>query len=243
MKILYFFVIFLATNLFSIDEKPQARAVIHSFDKTILSSEIGGRIIFMQKNNGDYFEKNEVLVKIDCSIYLAEKDKIRVKRDLSKIKYEKTKQLSQYNSVGQFEVKTAELELQEQELELKIATINTERCEVKAPFNGRIVEKFVSKYQNIKPQEELYEIINTNSLEIRTVVPAKWLSWLKIGDEITINIDELNLNIKTNILQIDSVVDPKSQTVNVRAKIENQNSNIITGMSGTVTFYTSNFKR
>ena len=236
MKFFYLLSIILITNLLSAEEKLQSRAVIHSFDRTILSSEIGGKIVFMQKNNGDYFEKNEILVKIDCDIYSAQRDKIRVKRDLLKTKYDKTKQLSTLNSVGQFEVKTAELELQEQEIELKIASMNVERCDIKAPFSGRVVEKIASKYQNIKPQEELFEIISTNSLEIRTVVPAKWLSWLKIGDEISVNIDELNVDIKTKILQIDSVVDPKSQTVNLRAKIENPNNNIIAGMSGTVTF-------
>jgi membrane fusion protein, multidrug efflux system len=236
MKFFYLLSIILITNLLSAEEKLQSRAVIHSFDRTILSSEIGGKIVFMQKNNGDYFEKNEILVKIDCDIYSAQRDKIRVKRDLLKTKYDKTKQLSTLNSVGQFEVKTAELELQEQEIELKIASMNVERCDIKAPFSGRVVEKIASKYQNIKPQEELFEIISTNSLEIRTVVPAKWLSWLKIGDEISVNIDELNVDIKTKILQIDSVVDPKSQTVNLRAKIENPNNNIIVGMSGTVTF-------
>ena len=236
MKFFYLLSIILITNLLSAEEKLQSRAVIHSFDRTILSSEIGGKIVFMQKNNGDYFEKNEILVKIDCDIYSAQRDKIRVKRDLLKTKYDKTKQLSTLNSVGQFEVKTAELELQEQEIELKIASMNVERCDIKAPFSGRVVEKIASKYKNIKPQEELFEIISTNSLEIRTVVPAKWLSWLKIGDEISVNIDELNVDIKTKILQIDSVVDPKSQTVNLRAKIENPNNNIIAGMSGTVTF-------
>lgn len=235
MKSFYLILFILVTNLFSLDDNFQSRAVIHSFDRTILSSEIGGKIVFIQKDNGDYFDKNETLVKIDCNIYMVEKDKIKVKRDLLKVKYDKTKHLGTFKSVGEFEVKTSELELQEQELELKIATMNVERCEIKAPFSGRIVQKIANKHQNIKPQEELLEIISNNSLEIRTVVPAKWLSWLKVGEEININIDELNLDIKSKILQIDSVVDPKSQTVNLRAKIDNTN-NIIAGMSGTVTF-------
>lgn len=234
MKFFYLSLLFFGMGLFA-DDSFQSRAVIHSFDRTILSSEIGGKIVFIQKNNGDVFEKNETLAKIDCDIYIAEKDKIKVKRDLLQIKYDKSKHLNTLNSVGQFEVKTSELELQEQELELKIATINVNRCEIRAPFSGRIVDKKASKFQNIKPQEELFEIINNDSLEIRTVVPAKWLSWLKVGQEITINIDELDINLKSKILQIDSVVDPKSQTVNLRAKIENT-SNIIAGMSATVSF-------
>lgn len=239
MKNFYLSFLFIGVTLLANNDF-QSRAVIQSFERTVLSSEIGGKIVFMQKGNGDYFQKNETLVKIDCDIYIAEKDKIKVKRNLSKVKYDKTKQLSAFNSVGQYEVKTAELELQEQELELKIASMNVNRCEIKAPFSGRVVEKIANKYQNIKPQEELFEIISNNSLEIRTVVPAKWLSWLKVGDEINVNIDELNIDVKSKILQIDSVVDPKSQTINLRAKIENT-QNIIAGMSGTVTFI-SEFK-
>lgn len=219
------------------NENLQARAVIHSLDRTTISSEIAGEILFMPKNNGDYFEKNETLVKIDCNIYTAQRDKIKATRDLARVKLEKTKHLNSFNSAGQFDVRTAEFELQEQESELKVASINADRCDVKAPFSGRIVEKKANKYQNIKPQEELYEIVNNNALEIRTVVPAIWLSWLKVGEEINMNIDELNVNIKSKIMQIDSVVDPKSQTVNIRAKIENS-QNIMAGMSGTITFPT-----
>ena len=81
------FLMILTSNLFSNDETFQSRAVVNSFDRTILSSEIGGKIIFMQKNNGDHFIKNDILIKIDCSIYTAELDKIKVKRKLTKVKY------------------------------------------------------------------------------------------------------------------------------------------------------------
>lgn len=235
MKKIYLPFLFLTVSLLSAEDNFQSRAVIHSLERTILSSEIAGKIIFIPKSNGDYFEKNEILAKIDCDIYTAERDKNRVKKDLQKVKYDKMVHLNSFNSAGQLEVKTAELELQEQELELKIASMNVNRCEVKAPFTGRIVEKKANQYQNIKPQEELFEIVNNNAIEIKTVVPAQWLSWLKVGQEININIDELNIDVKSKILQIDSVVDPKSQTINLRAKIEN-NQKIIAGMSGTLTF-------
>lgn len=232
-KALFTLSILCSQLLFS--EDFQARAIVESNDRTILSSEIGGTILTIDKNSGDYFKKNEILVKIDCNIYKAEREKIRVKKELARVKLNKNLQLKKFNSVGQFDVETSRLELRQEELDYKIANINVDRCEIKAPFEGRVVQRVANKYQTVKPQEQLLEIVNSKSLEIKSVVPATWLRWLKINDEIVFKIDEINKEVKTKILQIDSVVDPKSQTINIRAKIEDS-ENIIAGMSGTVYF-------
>jgi RND family efflux transporter MFP subunit len=218
---------------------PQARAVIESLDRTILSSEIGGKVVLLSKSNGDSFQRDEVLLKIECDAYESQRDKTEAKRDLAKIKLEKNLQLEKYNSVGKFDVEVAKLELKEQELELKLAQLNVKRCEIKAPYAGRVVQKAVNTYQNVKPQEQLLEIVNSNALEVKTVVPATWLQWIRVGQKAKMDIDELDKSVTVEIIQIDSVVDPNSQTVMLRAKIDQPIENIIAGMSGTVyfTFY------
>lgn len=234
MKKISIALILLSSVLFS-NETPQARGVIQSNDRTILSSELGGTITSISKNSGDYFKKGELLIKLDCSIYKAEMEKIAVKKNLAKVKLDKNIQLQRLNSVGVFDVEMSKLELREQEIAYKIANINTNRCEIKAPFTGRVVQKIANKYQNVKPQDQLIEIVSSESLEIKSVVPATWLSWLKVGQDMVFKVDEVNKEIKTKVLQIDSVVDSKSQTINIRAKIEKV-EDVIVGMSGTAYF-------
>lgn len=234
MKKISIALILLSSVLFS-NETPQARGVIQSNDRTILSSELGGTITSIPKNSGDYFKKGELLIKLDCSIYRAEMEKIAVKKNLAKVKLDKNIQLQRLNSVGAFDVEMSKLELREQEIAYKIANINTNRCEIKAPYSGRVVQKIANKYQNVKPQDQLIEIVSSESLEIKSVVPATWLSWLKVGQDMVFKVDEVNKEIKTKVLQIDSVVDPKSQTINIRAKIEGV-EDVIVGMSGTAYF-------
>lgn len=238
MKRLATTLIFISTTLLA-QEYNQARAVIESENRTILSSEIGGNISSISKNNGDYFKRGETLVTIDCDIYKAQRDKIGTKVGLAEIKLKKSLELAKYNSVGQFDVKTSELELKEQQLDYKIASINVNRCNIKAPYSGRVVQRIVNKYQNVKPQDELIEIVSNNSLEIKSVVPATWLTWINVGDELLLKVDEINLEIKTKIFQIDPVIDPKSQTINIRAKI-NDDKKIMAGMSGTLYFTQKN---
>ncbi|WP_442765339.1 efflux RND transporter periplasmic adaptor subunit [Sulfurospirillum cavolei] len=110
-----------------------------------------------------------------------------------------------------------------------IAAINVSRCEINAPFDGKIASKKVSKYQSIKPQDELFEIVGLDNLEARVVVPSSWLVWLKRGMEFGLSVDETKTTLKAQIVQIDSVVDPTSQSITIRAKLIKPFENIFPG--------------
>lgn len=222
------------------NESFSARAVIVSLDRTILSSEIAGKIVDFSKNEGDSFKKNDTLIKIDCSIYRAQKRKIEVEKEISKLELEKNKKLDSYGSIGTYEIKISQENYNKQKAESEIASINVSRCDIKAPFDGKIALKKVSKYQSIKPQDELLEIVSLNNLEARVVVPSSWLVWLKKDMEFELNIDETKTTVKAKVQQIDAIVDPTSQTISIRAKLLKPFENIIPGMSATANFYQQN---
>lgn len=222
------------------NESVTARAVIVSLDRTILSSEIAGEIISLSKFEGDSFIKGESLIKIDCSVYKAQKRKIDVEKEIARLELEKNKKLDTYGSVGVFEIQISQENLNKQKAESDIAAINISRCDIKAPFDGKIASKKVSKHQNIKPQDELLEIVGIDNLEAKVVVPSSWLVWLKKGIEFDLSIDETKTMIKAQVIQIDSIVDPTSQSISIRAKLVKPFENIIPGMTATANFYQQN---
>ena len=219
------------------NENSTARAVIVSLDRTVLSSEIAGEIVELSKFEGDSFKKGDTLIKIDCSIYRAQKRKIDVEKEIARLQVEKNKKLDTYGSIGTFEIQISEENYNKQKAESDIAAINISRCDIQAPFDGKIATRKVSKHQNIKPQDELLEIVGLDNLEAKVVVPSSWLVWLKKGMEFNLSIDETQKVVKAQIVQIDSVVDPTSQTISIRAKLIKPFENIIPGMSATATFY------
>ncbi len=214
-----------------------ARAVILSVDRTILSSEIAGEIIELSKSEGDSFKKGDTLIKIDCSVYKAQKRKIEVEKEISKLQLEKNKKLDTFGSIGTFEIQISQENYNKQQAENDIAAINVSRCSIQAPFDGRVASKKVSKHQSIKPQDELLEIVSSDNLEAKVVVPSSWLIWLKRGMEFDLMIDETKTKIKAQVVQLDSVVDPTSQSLSIRAKLIKPFENIIPGMSATAIFY------
>ena len=221
-------------------ESQTARAVIVSLDRTVLSSEIAGEIVDLSKFEGDSFKKGESLIKIDCSVYKAQKRKIDVEKEIARLELEKNKKLDTFGSIGTFEIQISQENLNKQKAESDIAAINISRCDIQAPFDGRIASKKVSKHQSIKPQEELLEIVGVDNLEAKVVVPSSWLIWLKKGIEFDLSIDETQTTVKAQIVQIDSIVDPTSQSISIRAKLVEPFENIIPGMSATATFYQQN---
>lgn len=234
-KILLVFSLFALSSLsYSYAAEYEARAIIESIDQTTLSSQIAGQIIELPKNDGDYFKKDEILIKIDCDIYEAQMNKAKVISELAKIKYDKNKDLEKLNSVGKFDVETSKLEYEKEYIEYQIAKLNVDRCEIKAPYEGRVVLRKASRFQTIKPQDELMQIINSNSYEIRVISPSSWLAWLRVGQTFKVYVDELKQNVNATVKQLDSVVDPRSQTISFRASINSKD--VLAGMSATARF-------
>lgn len=230
--------VLLASYLYA--EDFSARAVIISLDRTVLSSEIAGEIIELSKYEGDSFKKGDSLIKIDCAVYSAQKRKIEVEKEISRLEHEKNKKLDTFGSIGTFEIQISQENFNKQKAESDIASINVSRCNIQAPFDGRVASKKVSKYQSVKPQDELLEIVSLDNLEARVVVPSSWLVWLKKGMYFDLNIDETKTTIKAQVVQIDSIVDPTSQSISLRAKLLKPYDNIIPGMSATANFYQKN---
>ena len=231
--------VLIASSLYA-SQDFQSRAVIVSLDRTILSSEIAGEITELSKFEGDSFKKGEPLIKIDCSIYKAQKRKIDVEKEIARLELEKNKKLDTFGSIGTFDIQISQENFNKQKAESDIAAINISRCDILAPFDGKIASKKVSKHQNIKPQDELLEIVGVDNLEARISVPSSWLSWLKKGIELDLSIDETKTIVKAQVVQWDSVVDSTSQSITVRAKLLKPYDNIIPGMSATATFYQQN---
>ena len=90
------------------NEDLTARAVIVSLDRTILSSEIAGEIVELSKHEGDSFKKGETLIKLDCSIYQAQKRKIEVEKEIARLELEKNKKLDTFGSIGTFEIQISQ---------------------------------------------------------------------------------------------------------------------------------------
>ena len=217
-------------------EVRESRALVVASQEAILSSELAARIENIALKEMQRFKKGDLLIQFDCSLYEAQKDVVSANANSALIKLKSDEQMLQMRSIGKYELELSISEYEKAKSELRIAELNVERCQIKAPFDGAVEEVVVNTFETIQPQVELMKIIQTEVLELEMVVSSEWISWLKIGHPIKVYIDEIQKEFNATVSGIGANVDPVSQTIQLKGTITDASPALLAGMSGRVLF-------
>jgi RND family efflux transporter MFP subunit len=203
---------------------------------TVLSSQINGKITSFKVKEGDYFNKSEILVRLDCSIQWARLAKAKAELEAAQDILKSQKKLRSYSSGSELELKRAEHNVKKAKADVRISNVAASMCKVKAPYSGYVVDKKADNYQSVSSGQELLEIIDTNVPEIHIIAPSSWLAWVEIGDTFRIKISENQEVYKAKIVKIAKKIDPASQTVKLYGNFLGAPENLVSGMSGKASF-------
>lgn len=168
-----------------------------------IAPEVTGKIvhIYPRLKVGESIPKNEILFKIDAKDYLTlyntSKERLKILNrsyDLAKKEYNRFRTLLENNNVvSPSRVEAAEkamLSVADQTSQvsqaLETAKINLERCEVRAPFNGRIKAVSVEKDQYVSPGQSIVTLVDDSVLEIQVPIDSRDArKWLRFSDNKT----------------------------------------------------------
>jgi len=214
----------------------EARAVIKTPQRATLSAELVAKVIGLPKSPGEVFRQGDLLVQLDCRLFEAQTDKVQAERRAIQLKLQNAITLNRLNAIGQLEVDMAQAELDKVEAELRMTELNVERCQIHAPYDGKVVQWLVKSYEIANQNQTLIEVVGTKQLEAEMIVPANWVNWLRVGKQVNLIIEELNQVLPTRISYIGAVIDPVSQTLVLRSLITKPPAGLLPGMSVTAQF-------
>ena len=218
------------------EEAKEARALVTATEKVSISSELAARVENINFLLGDPFEKGDVLISFDCKIYKAQKEVIQANYDSANIQLKNDKELLEMRSIGKLQYQLSESALKKAKAELNIAKLNVDRCEIVAPYNGKVMDVYTSIFSTIEQRQPLMDIVGDGLLEAEIVVPSNWLRWLKKGHEVKIVFDETGETLDAKVISLGATVDAVSQTIELKAQFNEKYESLIPGMSGIVKF-------
>ena len=214
-------------------EKQTFRVVLAPRDIAVLSSRVHSVVNSISKRMGQSFDKNEVLVQMDDSIYKAEKKRSEaiLEKGLAKLKAQE--ELFSDNVASTFELKEAQAEVATAEAELATAELNLQACRIKAPYTGRIVRIIIHEHEIVQPGQELVEVVDDKVLLAKLLIPSTYFNQLSLGQELQIHVSETGVDVPAYVSHIGSVIDPASSMIQIYAEVKNDNGELRAGMIGT----------
>lgn len=236
-------ILLMVTFLFSLTATAQEgtldgriRVQLTPFQQTTLSSEIPANISKLPLRDGETFREGQQLIEFDCSLLNAQLNKAEASAEGARQALKVSKRLAELNSISSLEVDQATARVKETEAETEAMRVNVSKCGLKAPYTGRIAKLHVDAFQYVTPGKPLMDILDTSRLEVRLIVPSRWLSWLKPGNRFAVQIEELGRTYQARIVRIGARIDPLSQSIPVTAEVDGVHSELLPGMSGWASF-------
>ena len=212
------------------------RALLVPVQEATLSSRINGCIVALPVEEGDRFQKGDLLVEFDCAILKAELQKARMDLEAANETHEAQLHLQKFGSGSEVEVAIASARRKRASAEVLVTETTVGMCVIEAPFSGRVVKRKANPYENVSSDVPILEILDDTQLKLHLLVPSHWLSWLKKGHELSLRIDETGKQYKATVTSLGAKVNPVNQTLEVAAAVNGSHAELLAGMSGTAIF-------
>jgi len=199
---------------------------------------VPGRVAHVLVAEGDVVHEGQVLAELESSqlqdqVRQAEAAVAQTKANLenAKITAQRNEGLLQRGIAARKEVEDARTQvavndaaLRQAEASLSVSKIQLSRAEIRAPFAGTVVRRFVGVGDQVDgtAAQPVVEVANVDSLELLGTVPASRLNSIKVGEDFNFQTDAVQgTTFKASVAAILPAVDPTTNNGTVRIRIPN----------------------
>ncbi len=110
-----------------------------------MRTEIGGIVREIYFDEGQEVKAGQLLLKIDDAELRAQAAQVEARYNLAKLNVERSDNLSQSRTIAQSEADRARSEFAAAEAELSLIRLRLEKTEIKAPFDGVVGSRSISR--------------------------------------------------------------------------------------------------
>jgi RND family efflux transporter MFP subunit len=199
---------------------------------TTLASELPARVKQVSVRDGDSFRSGQLLVSLDCTVQVAQLEKARAALNAAEYTNKANQQLLAMKSIGDLESQLSGAEVVKARAEVAVLAATIAKCDIKAPFSGRVATQKVRDHEYVQIAQPLLEIIDSSKLELEFIVPSVWLAWLKPGITFQVRIDETGKEYPARVTRLGARVDAVSQSIKVTGEFASAFPELLAGMSG-----------
>lgn len=183
-------------------------------------SEAMRQVKELRVEEGDRVRRGDLLLRLQDDEQRSALAKVKSQLEKAEREYERQKRLHAQELISEQVYNDATYELEQ----LRISYADAEReltyTEVRAPISGTVTQRLVNLGDQVQIGQQLFDLVDFDSIVARIYVPEKHLHELRPGLEARIGSQALATGVYSGrVERISPVVDPKSGTVKVTVEI------------------------
>jgi len=193
-----------------------ATANLVAEDQVKVLAEAEGRVERLQVEEGDLVTKGQVLAVLVQDEAKIAKSKVELKASNARAALERAKDTHDQGLISAETYDTLEMEYEFARQEVAEAEWRLAKTVIRAPFSGRVTERFITLGQHLRPGDELFTVADYDPLIARIYLPERDVMELEEGREVRITLAaNAEFSFTGRVRQIAPVVDTATGTVKV----------------------------
>lgn len=197
----------------------QTQGSVEAEDNIMLSAKSAGIVNTVYVTEGQQVSKGQVLIQLDNAVIRQNIEVMKSQLDLANIIYNRQKNLWD-QKIGT-EVQYLQAKSNKENLEKQVASLQeqSDMSKITSPINGAVDEMIAKIGENLAPGMPAVRVINSSNLKLKANISESYVTSIKKGNKVLINIPELNKELDAQVSFVGKNIDPLSRTFIVEIKL------------------------
>jgi membrane fusion protein (multidrug efflux system) len=200
-------------------------------ESVIIRPEIDGRIVALHFQEGQAVAAGARLVSIDSTEYEAQANAQRADLKTEEQRLARTKDLYEQKFISKDALDVQVGNVARLKAHVDEAESRTAKTIIRAPFAGILGLRQVSPGAYVKAGNDIVRLENVSSIKVDFRIPENYLSKIRPNQEIAVKLDAYpGEEFKGRVYAVEPVVDERTRTIAMRARIPNNRFKLKPGM-------------
>ena len=201
----------------------ETNGVLEAENEVDIVARVSGPIVDLRVEEGMTVEEGQLLARLDELEYRAQLEINRVALEEAKLAYERAEALQRERLISAEEYQQALSNYDIARAQLEASRIQLDYAEIRAPFDGLIINRYVHFAEQVSANTPLFRISDFDPLLCPIQVPERELPQLRVGQNAYLTVEAWSdERFDAAVLRISPVVNAETGTIKVTLEVDHQ---------------------
>ncbi len=205
--------------------------------RAVLAAEVPGRVEAMRVDIGDDVRRGTSIASIDRRTLAQQVAEAEAFHRRASEEAKRAETLFAKRSITRQALTEAQTGIEIAAARLASARLALEKSTVRAPWNGRVAQRWAEVGDYLQPGQPVVELVADRTLEVRAPLAAPDAPLVEVGRPVELAVEGFSDEVfRGEITRVGATLDTTSRTLEVEAEIDNRDGRLKAGMYGQIRF-------